>query len=223
VDAVSDGTPFVDVRGKRRHVIGYLGDFLFPADRVRQPVKNLSGGERNRLLLARLFTKPSNLLVLDEPTNDLDAETLDLLEDVLLAYEGTVLVVSHDRDFLDQVVSSLLVFEGGGRVREVVGGWSDWAAQRRAAPAAPEPSPPKSAPAPDARAAAKKERREIERWEKRIGALEAERQALHAEMEAPAFWTGPRERIDAVNARLAALATEVDQAYARWTALHEEA
>jgi ATP-binding cassette subfamily F protein uup len=223
VDAVSDGTPFVDVQGKRRHVIGYLGDFLFEADRVRQPVANLSGGERNRLLLARLFTKPSNLLVLDEPTNDLDAETMDLLEDVLLAYEGTVLVVSHDRDFLDQVVSSLLVFEGDGKVREFVGGWSDWAAQRRAAPATAPPAAPRPAPKSDPRAAARRDQREVQRWEKRIGALEEERAALHAEMEAPAFWTGPRGRIDAVNARLAALATEIDAAYERWTALQEEA
>jgi ATP-binding cassette subfamily F protein uup len=122
LEAVADGADAIEVGGRSRHVLGYLSDFLFEADRVRQPVRLLSGGERARLLLARLFARPSNLLVLDEPTNDLDAETLDLLEDVLSAYAGTVVVVSHDRDFLDQVVTGLLVFDGAGGVREVVGG-----------------------------------------------------------------------------------------------------
>src|SRR6476660_5681739 len=142
-DSVADGADFVDIRGARKHVLGYLQDFLFSADRARTPVRALSGGERNRLLLARLFTRSFNLLVLDEPTNDLDIETLDLLEELLLEYEGTLLLVSHDRDFLDQVVTSTLVFEGNGRVAEYAGGYSDWLRQRPV-PVAP-PAPKKAA------------------------------------------------------------------------------
>ena len=119
-------------RGKRKHVLGYLQDFLFPPDRARTPVRALSGGERNRLLLARLFTRSFNLLVLDEPTNDLDIETLDLLEELLLEFSGTLLVVSHDRAFLDNVVTSTLVFEGEGRFAQYVGGYTDWVRQRPA-------------------------------------------------------------------------------------------
>jgi ATP-binding cassette subfamily F protein uup len=145
----------VVIDGRRRHVISYLEDFLFPPDRSRAKVRVLSGGERNRLLLARLFTKPSNLLVLDEPTNDLDADTLELLEDLLVEYTGTVLLVSHDRDFLNEVVSSTFVFEGGGRVTEYVGGYDDWVRQRPAAAAGDEeeaPAPP--APTPGRQAGA---------------------------------------------------------------------
>ena len=133
-DSIADGADFVEIGGARKHVLGYLQDFLFPPDRARTPVRALSGGERNRLLLARLFTRSFNLLVLDEPTNDLDIETLDLLEELLLEFSGTLLVVSHDRAFLDNVVTSTLVFEGGGRVGEYVGGYTDWVRQRPAAP-----------------------------------------------------------------------------------------
>src|SRR4051812_33161787 len=146
-DSIADGADFIDMRGNRRHVHGYLEDFLFPPDRARTPVRALSGGERNRLLLARLFTRSFNMLVLDEPTNDLDIETLDLLEELLLEFAGTLLVVSHDRAFLDNVVTSTLVFEGGGRIGKYVGGYSDWVRQRRIAePAAvvPRPSTPKA-------------------------------------------------------------------------------
>ena len=132
-DSIADGAEFVDIRGNRQHVNGYLQNFLFPPDRARTPVRALSGGERNRLLLARLFTRPFNVLVLDEPTNDLDIETLDLLEDMLTEFAGTLLVVSHDRAFLDNVVTSTLVFEGGGIVNEYVGGYADWVRQREAA------------------------------------------------------------------------------------------
>ncbi len=157
-DSVADGADQLDIDGRRRHVVSYLADFLFASDRSNQPVRLLSGGERARLLLARLFAKPSNVLVLDEPTNDLDAETMDVLEDVLLAYQGTVLVVSHDRDFLDQAVTGLLVFEGNGRVREVVGGWSEWlriqkkerAAARTSTSGPPAKPTGKTAPAPAA-------------------------------------------------------------------------
>jgi ATP-binding cassette subfamily F protein uup len=128
-DNIADGNETVLVDGRQRHVITYLQDFLFTPDRARTPARVLSGGERNRLLLARLFTKPANVLVLDEPTNDLDAETLDLLEDLLVEYQGTLLLVSHDREFLDNVVTSTLVFEGDGRIEEYIGGYSDWVAQ----------------------------------------------------------------------------------------------
>jgi ABC transport system ATP-binding/permease protein len=221
--AVADGADLIDVDGRRRHVFGYLADFLFEAERARQPVRLLSGGERARLLLARLFAKPSNLLVLDEPTNDLDAETLDLLEDVLLAYSGTVLVVSHDRDFLDQVVTGLLVFDGKGGVREVVGGWSDWerieARESSSRAQAPSSRPrsgtgTSSPPRPSAR-----DKRELERVEKKIAALEDERRVLHAAMEDPAFWTGPADRVESTQSRLATLEREIDAAYATWASL----
>ena len=143
-DTVGEGNDTVTVNGRTRHVNGYLSDFLFPPERARAPVKALSGGERNRLLLARLFTRPANVLVLDEPTNDLDLETLELLEDELVEFPGTLLLVSHDRVFLDHVVTSTLALEGEGRVEEYVGGYEDWLRQRRAAAA-----PPAAAPAGD--------------------------------------------------------------------------
>ena len=133
MDSVADGRLSVTINGRSKHVAGYLQDFLFPPERLQSPVSTLSGGERNRLLLARLFTQPANLLVLDEPTNDLDVETLELLEELLLDYQGTLLLVSHDRAFLDNVVTSTLVFEGDGRIGEYVGGYSDWLRQRQAA------------------------------------------------------------------------------------------
>ena len=132
-DTIGDGNDTVTANGRARHVHGYLQDFLFPPERARSPVKALSGGERNRLLLARLFTRPANVLVLDEPTNDLDLETLELLEAQLVEWPGTLLLVSHDRAFLDNVVTSTLVFEGDGRVQEYVGGYEDWLRQRAAA------------------------------------------------------------------------------------------
>src|SRR5437016_11493092 len=142
IDTVGEGNETVTVNGRSRHVLGYLRDFLFPPERARSPVKALSGGERNRLLLARLFTRPANVLVLDEPTNDLDLETLELLEAQLVEWPGTLLLVSHDRAFLDNVVTSTFVFEGDGRVEEYVGGYEDWVRQRaRSAPrGAPVPS-----------------------------------------------------------------------------------
>ena len=133
---ISPGSDWVEVGGERKHVISYLGDFLFPAQRARSPVRMLSGGERNRLLLARLFAQPANLLVLDEPTNDLDIESLELLEQRLQDYAGTLLLVSHDRRFLDNVVTQTLAAEGDGSWREYVGGYSDWLRQRTPAPAA---------------------------------------------------------------------------------------
>src|ERR1700689_2803350 len=161
MDNVTSGSgQTVTIGGRARHVAGYLRDFLFSAERLRAPVAMLSGGERNRLLLAKLFAKPSNLLVMDEPTNDLDAETLDLLEEMVADYAGTLLLVSHDRAFLDNVVTSTLVFEGGGHVNEYVGGYSDWLRQRKvAAPAAASAATPKPpAAATSSRAAPKLKR-----------------------------------------------------------------
>ncbi len=220
-DTVADGADQIDVGGRRRHVHSYLADFLFEADRSHQPVRLLSGGERARLCLARLFAKPSNLLVLDEPTNDLDLETMDVLEDALLAYAGTVLVVSHDRDFLEQAVTSLLVFDGRGGAREVVGGWGEWEriqARERESAAAPPVRRAAAKPAAPARAPSR-DRREVERLEKRIAELEEERRVLHAAMEDPAFWTGAAERVAATKDRLAAVDVELGAAYGRWADL----
>jgi ATP-binding cassette subfamily F protein uup len=225
-DNVAGGSDRVTIDGASRHVLSYLKDFLFPPERARQPVKALSGGERNRLLLARLFTQPANLLVMDEPTNDLDVETLELLEELLVGFAGTLLLVSHDRALLDAVVTSTLVFEGGGIVREYVGGYEDWLRQRPVAPARPEAKPaPVSRPEPTERPkhpAAKrsyKDARELESLPARIEALEAEQAALHERMAASDFYQQPGEAIAAARARLEALEAELAVAYERWEAL----
>jgi ATP-binding cassette subfamily F protein uup len=221
LENIAEGREFVDVQGQRRHVISYLQDFLFSPDRARVPVKALSGGERNRLLLARLFAQPANLLVLDEPTNDLDIETLELLEELLMNYPGTLLLVSHDRAFLDNVVTSTLVFEGGGRVQEYAGGYTDWLRQR-ALPEADAPKPPIAAarPAPAAKPKAAKlsfkDARELEQAPLRIDALEAEQAELGQRVSDPAFYKRtPTEQARALE-RLAALPAEIERAYARW-------
>ncbi len=226
LENIAEGREFVDVQGQRRHVISYLQDFLFSPDRARVPVKALSGGERNRLLLARLFARPANLLVLDEPTNDLDIETLELLEELLVDYPGTLLLVSHDRAFLDNVVTSTLVFEGDGRVQEYAGGYTDWLRQR----AKPEPIEPKPAaraaraPAAKPRAAKRsfKDARELEQAPARIDALEAEQAELEARVSEPAFYKSePAEQARALE-RLAALAGEIERAYARCDELESQ-
>jgi ABC transport system ATP-binding/permease protein len=223
-DSVADGADFVEVGGARKHVLGYLQDFLFPADRARTPVRALSGGERNRLLLARLFTRRFNLLVLDEPTNDLDIETLDLLEELLLDYSGTLLLVSHDRAFLDNVVTSTLVFEGNGRIGEYAGGYSDWVRQRPAALAPALATSKKSAASPNAKrpAAPKKlgyrETMELAALPDRIDALERERERLYASFTEPALLRDGAAMSDA-QARLAALDVEIGAATARWEEL----
>ena len=226
LDNLAGGREKITVNGADRHVISYLQDFLFAPERARTPVKALSGGERNRLLLARLFAKPSNLLVLDEPTNDLDAETLDLLEERLLDYQGTLLLVSHDRAFLDQVVTSSLVFEGKGQVREYVGGYSDWLRQRvTAAPAAITRPAAKSAQTPPPTAKPRKrsykEQRELEELPKRIEALEAEQEALHARLADPALYQ-EGDQVGSIQARLAELEGELKRAYDRWDALEQD-
>jgi ATP-binding cassette subfamily F protein uup len=232
-DNVNDGNAFVPIGGENRHVSGYLRDFLFRPDQLLTPAGALSGGERNRLLLARLFARPANLLVLDEPTNDLDIDTLELLEELVAGFDGTLLLVSHDRAFLDHVVTSLLVLEGNGEVREFVGGWSDWARWRDArdaaareapargragAAAAPAGSTPATPPA-RVRRLSYKDQREFESLPARIEALESDKAALEAEVSDPAFYAGAQDSVRATLARLEALGSEIDAAYERWAAL----
>jgi ATP-binding cassette subfamily F protein uup len=223
-DNLADGNDMIVVGGASRHVMGYLQDFLFPPERILSPVSSLSGGERSRLCLAKLFLLPSNVLVLDEPTNDLDAETLELLEERLLEYGGTILMVSHDRAFLDNVATSTIVFEGKGRLQEYVGGYDDWLRQRaapveppRAAPAEPRKrdKPPK-----EKRKLSYRETRELQELPLKIEALEAERERLLETLNSPALYAGRNAgEIHRVNDRLKALDDELDGAYGRWDEL----
>jgi ATP-binding cassette subfamily F protein uup len=221
MDNVTGGSgDTVTIDGQPRHVSGYLRDFLFPPERLRAPVSMLSGGERNRLLLARLFARPSNLLIMDEPTNDLDAETLELLEEMVANYAGTLLLVSHDRAFLDNVVTSTLVFEGGGQVNEYVGGYSDWLRQRKTAPAAPAPSAAQpSAARAKPRRLSYKEQRELEAMPQKIQSLEAEQSQLQAQIADPALFKTEPARATAALQRLQSLSAELEDTYARWEAL----
>lgn len=232
IDNITDGREFLTIAGKNRHAISYLGDFLFTPERARQPVKSLSGGEQNRAILAKLFSKPANLLVLDEPTNDLDMETLELLEELLLEFDGTLLLVSHDRAFMDKVVTNLLVLEGDGKVGDYVGGYSDWVAKggklQDATLAGHAPVAAKPAPAPAAKAVTTtkttrklsyKEQRELAELPDKIAALEAEQADLQAKASDGAFYQRPRAEVDQVLARLAALDDELLQALERWEAL----
>jgi ABC transport system ATP-binding/permease protein len=232
LENVAEGLEFVDVGGKRKHVIGYLQDFLFTPDRARAPITRLSGGERNRLLLAKLFARPSNLLVMDEPTNDLDVETLELLEELLADYPGTLLLVSHDRDFLDNVVTSTLVMEGDGRVGEYVGGYSDWLRQRAAASVATSAVVKSTATTASTSTAASpqprrklgyKHERELEQLPARIDALEHRIAELTQAMNDPAFYRRDRSELDAHHQALAAAQAELDAAYARWSELEDAA
>jgi len=235
-DNVADGYETVQIGGQPRHVIGYLQDFLFTPDRTRTPVKVLSGGERNRVLLARLFAKPANLIVLDEPTNDLDAETLEMLEERLVDFAGTVLVVSHDRAFLDNVVTSTLVFEPAGdgacRVKEYVGGYTDWLRQRpepgtpgAASPAGrprstTAPQPERSAdPAAPKKKRSFKEQRELDGLPAVIDELETAIAALHAAMAEPEYFRQPGDLLARDQARLCDLEARLAAAFARWEEL----
>jgi ATP-binding cassette subfamily F protein uup len=215
----------VTFQGRPRHIHSYLQDFLFAADRIRMPAKMLSGGERNRLLLARLFLQPANVLVLDEPTNDLDAETLELLEDILVEYTGTLLLVSHDRAFLDNVVTGTLVFEGGGRVTEYSGGYEDWLRQRPSALPAKEEKTPVTAPAkaPARNEKAKKfgnrDQRELAELPARLEKLEAARESLAKKLEDPALYQKSHDILRETRDQLAAAEKEIQQAYARWEEL----
>ena len=222
---MTDGSDYVTVRGRSRHVTGYLKDFLFPPQRIDSPVQALSGGERNRLLLAKIFTQSANMLVLDEPTNDLDVETLELLEDLLADYEGTLLLVSHDRTFLDNVVTSTLVFEGEGKFGEYAGGYEDWKRQRLGAP--PRVLPKQASPRPFAaekrsikdRKLSYKEQRELEALPEKIEALELEQSELHMLMGDGNFYRQPSDKITTALERLEAIKNELEACYRRWEVL----
>ena len=223
---VGEGNDTVVINGKPRHVIGYLQDFLFAPERARSPVRILSGGERNRLLLAKLFTRPANVLVLDEPTNDLDAETLELLEELLGEYTGTLLLVSHDREFLNRVVTSTLVLDGKGSVEEFVGGYDDWLhqvqAQRPPAAAARPAATEKAKPAKERpRKLSFKESQELAALPERIAALEAEQADIMATLADPDFYKRAGSEVTRLNGRLAELAQELAAAYTRWEELEE--
>ncbi len=233
-ECIADGNDFLSINGIRKHVMGYLQDFLFSPDRAHTRIGFLSGGERNRLLLAKLMSKPSNVLVLDEPTNDLDAETLDLLEDVLPQYQGTVFLVSHDRAFLNNVVTSTIVFEGDGAAREYDGGYDDWLRvfQQRAQQAAaaqsatraqakaaalPSPAPPSSVPRKIR--LSYRDQRELDELPDRIAALEARQQELQSIMAAAGFYQSGAERITEVTTELTQVSEDLETAFARWEEL----
>ena len=221
-ETVGEGNDTVTVNGRTQHVHGYLRDFLFSTERANSPVKALSGGERNRLLLARLLTRPANVLVLDEPTNDLDIETLELLESYLVDWPGTLLLVSHDRAFIDHVVTSTLVFEGDGRVQEFVGGYEDWIRQRATQTPAAEDSAVVSRSSRTSRTKDKlsfKEKREMEDLPKRIERIEAEQEELHARIASPEFYREPPDAIAHALARIDELKDSLHEAYARWDEL----
>ena len=248
-DVVSPGSDFVEIGGSRQHVIGYLSEFLFPPQRARSPVSALSGGERNRLLLARLFARPANLLVLDEPTNDLDIETLDLLESLLAEYKGTVLVVSHDREFLDNVTTQVIAFAGDGQLVEIAGGYSDWqryragmvasaaetasasaasAATPRAVPVSPAVPVGTTAPAPAAPAKAKprlsfKETRELETMPATIERIEGEIAAVGMVLADPATYAREPAELKALQSKLAGFEDDLARAMQRWEDLEARA
>jgi ATP-binding cassette subfamily F protein uup len=226
IDTIAPGSDYVEIGGQKKHVISYLEEFLFPAERARAKVAALSGGERNRLLLARLFARPANLLVLDEPTNDLDIDTLELLEQLLQDYPGTVILVSHDRAFLDNVVTQSIVFEGEGRLTEVVGGYADWLAWRaqREAEAATPAAKTAGKPAPARASTPKaglsyKEARELEALPVRIEALEAEQAQIAEQLADPALYQRDPQAATALHARTEAIEAELLDALARWETL----
>ncbi len=229
LDNVAQGRESITINGASRHVISYLGDFLFPASRCRVPVKALSGGERNRLVLARLFSKPANLLVLDEPTNDLDVETLELLESLLVDFQGTLLLVSHDRAFLNNVVSSTLVFKPGGNIQEFVGGFDDWLRQggeinqlvEKAVPSAPKKAPEakKSEPKAPKKKLSYQLQRELDRLPAEIEALEEEQKQLEAQAADPDFYQSDSETVNKALQRMTALVALIEAKLERWEEL----
>ena len=235
LDNVGEGRDTISINGRPRNLIGYLEDFLFTRERVHAPISALSGGERNRLMLARLLAHPANLLVLDEPTNDLDIETLEILEDLLLEYTGTLLLVSHDRAFLDNLVTSTLILDGAGKVTETVGGYADWQSRNQEAASAPErsarPESPRAKPAGQSAGPRKltyKEQRELEARRQeladlpgRIEGLEAEQHRLTLQMADPAFYQQEASEIARSASRLKELETELDLAYRRWQELEQ--
>jgi len=233
-DTISQGSDFVEIGGQKKHVISYLGDFLFAPERARSPVKSCSGGERNRLLLARLFTQPANVLVLDEPTNDLDIETLELLEELLANYDGTLFLVSHDRAFLDNVVTQVIAFEGDGKLIEYVGGYEDWvrvkkyqasiASATSGATANPAVSTPPRVPAEKPKASSKlshKEARELEELPKRIEVLEREQIDIAAHLADGTLYRSDAKRAKQLQARNEEIGAEVSAAMQRWEELEQ--
>ena len=234
LDNLNEGSDMVEVQGRKRHAIGYLREFLFPVKQVHSPVKSLSGGERNRLLLARLFTHPANLLVLDEPTNDLDVETLELLEDLLMNYEGTLIVVSHDRTFLDNVVTSVLVFEDEGVVNEFVGGYHDWYNYRQQHPVQTESTrktpAESSTPRPQTKRSSAggkrklgyREQQELKALPGQIEKLEQEQQALQEQVGDPAFYQQDGEAIAQTMQQLEKINAELEHCFQRWEELEQD-
>jgi ATP-binding cassette subfamily F protein uup len=228
-DNVGDGRTYIQLNGKDRHIVGYLKGFLFSPKRSQTPVRALSGGERNRVILAKLFTRPANLLVLDEPTNDLDMETLEVLEDRLTSYSGTLIVVSHDREFLDNVVTSVLVFEDDGSVKEYVGGYSDWTRQGRALAVTEDPDLELNAEQERKRtqvaATIKKlgfrEQRELEGLPKVIDSLEARLDDLQVQISDPTFYGQDHGTVQAVLKEVQATQDDLDRALRRWTELDD--
>lgn len=228
LENVGEGADILEINGRRKHIYGYLQDFLFTPDRARQLAKALSGGERNRLLLARIFKRASNFLVLDEPTNDLDAETLELLEELVIDYSGTVLLVSHDRTFLNNVVTSTIFVGGDGEVREYDGGYDDFVRQRQdlqpvepKRPAHARPATPATPPVPKPARLSYQEKRELEAIPDRIETLEQEQAALHEQMASADFFKQAAAEISTATLRLKAIATGLEELYARWTLLSE--
>jgi len=235
IDNVCGGQEFIEIGGRRRHAISYLGDFLFSPERVRMPVSALSGGEQNRAVLARLFSKSANLLVLDEPTNDLDIETLELLEEILLTFEGTVLLVSHDRDFMDNVITSLMVLDGTGDVSEYVGGYSDWEARGGSLSGAKAGASGKtSEPAAKSSAANKKpakaqktklsynDQRELGNLPVKIEKLEKQQALLEETMSVPGFFQSDHEQVQRVSKELSGVQGQLEAAFKRWDELEEK-
>ncbi len=224
-ETVAEGSDFIDFSDGRKHVMSYLADFLFAPARARSPVKSLSGGEKNRLLLAKLFTKPANLLVMDEPTNDLDLETLEILEQKLVDYDGTLLLVSHDRQFLDNVVTNVFVFEGDGQINEYVGGYSDWLRvkqQQSAQAAAVDPKPKKEKTKPKSKPANKlsfKDKRELEQLPALIEELEERQSLLNDAVNQPDFYKQEHDSVKKTLAELEQVNQELEQAYQRWETL----
>lgn len=235
IDNVCGGQDFIEINGKRKHAITYLSDFLFTPDRVRTPAKALSGGEQNRAILAKVFSKPANVLVLDEPTNDLDIETLELLEDILLKFEGTVLLVSHDRQFMDNVITSLMVFEGNGRIEEYVGGYSDWTRKGGNLLAVEEQKevlakPTQKSPTPanndatetgsqSGKLSPNRKKKELDKQLKLIERLEAKQEELNATMAEPEFYNRKQSEIDSVLEQVREIQAELEAAYERWEEL----
>ena len=219
-DNVSGGRDMLEIDGKPRHVISYLQDFLFAPERCRQPVKALSGGERNRLLLAKLFTQPSNILVLDEPTNDLDIDTLDLLEELLINYKGTLILVSHDRAFLNNVVTSTLVFEGDGIIKQYVGGYDDWLRQREVAqPTVATPVVASSKPKSTSKKLSYKDQRELDQLPEHIEDLEVQVGEITELISQPDFYKSERAEIEKTEQQLADVQQQLNQSYQRWEEL----